>query len=210
MSTMHDRDCRAFARDIERHVAERRAGRAVSHAAVCADCARRLRLAAGLANALRVPPAVPPEVQAPGFLEHIHERVLDAFESGPLGDGLRAALRAPLQGHEPEWPLQTTSPVLAGAMQPAASGQPSGLPRTPGWLWTRVRFGMRRLAQGSVRQAQRRAALAAAAIVLVALLGWKLGRADGTSSDVQIVFVPVTERPPVMHPVAILSQGSFR
>ena len=47
-------------------------------------------------------------------------------------------------------------------------------------------------------------------IVLAALLGWKLGRTDGTSADVQIVFVPVTERPPVMHPAAILSQGAFR
>ena len=52
--------------------------------------------------------------------------------------------------------------------------------------------------------------LAAASIVLVALLGWKLGRPDGTSSDDHFVFVPVTERPPVMHPVAILSQGALR
>jgi len=207
---MRNRDCRAFARDIERHVAARRAGRVAPHADVCADCARRLRLAAGFASALRVQPAVPDELRAPDFLERIHERVLDGFESGPLGNGLRTALRAPLPGSEPEWPLQTTSPVLAVAMQPSTGLPSTGQLRTPGWLWARVRFGMRRLATGSVRQAQRRAALAAAAIVLAALLGWKLGRTDGTSSDVQIVFVPVTERPPVMHPVAILSQGAFR
>ncbi len=208
--------CRTFLRQIERHVSFARSPGAhlkpirPEHAEVCAACARHLQVAVSLSRCLSQRPPVPLRLADPSFLESVFERVLQDIESEPGTGAVQAAIRGSSPGARikiPElpWPVQT----LAVDVGIEAALRRRDVP-APGLIWPRVRSGMRLVVGETRRTAIRRAAFAAASIALFALLGWKLERSDGTSTEVQIVFVPTAEMPSVPHPASVLRQGSLR
>lgn len=207
MSPILGPECRAFLRRLEEHAAEVRGGGAVrGHAVECSPCRERLRAANVLAAMLRQRPASPPALQAPAFFEGIHQQLVETFEA--TTPGLGSALRNGIPGAAPAalpWPAA----ALVTPLESALREQPG---RAPDWMWARVRAGVRSLvaprnASGSSR---RRAGVLAASIALFALLGWKIGTRQGTSDELQIVFVPVADMPSVLHPTAVLRHGVLR
>ena len=195
--------CRAFARELAAHVdALRQHGAMSAHAVVCPSCARRVKLAAALGDHLGGPPTVPVELSSPAFLASIHERAIDTFERTPVGVQLTDALRVVAPVEQLPWPLQVAEDRLAARLAEPVRANPA-------WLWRQARAR-------AVSQPQRRTAsvgmlaAVAASVALLAVFGWRIGRSEGTTTDLQIVFVPVSELPSAMHPTAALRLGVVR
>lgn len=208
MSSPHpSTSCLRFLRELESHAAVRRSGGPLpQHAQACAGCARHLDFALFVAAPLRSRPAVPTELRSAAILEGIHERAASTMAASPFGHALASALRQVPAPLEMPWPLQAPH---AGEIDDLLRepGQ-----RAPAWLWRNargVRVPARAVAahRGSARRRMSVLAATIAVLAVLAVLGWQRGRSDGTKTDVQIVFVPLTEMPPVLHPAAVLRQG---
>ena len=200
--TQDRRECRTLARDLAAAIASLRStGELSGHASRCQECARRVRSAASIGESLRQRPEMPAALSKPEFLEGIFERASEAFEAGPVGRELNEALRVPMPAELP-WPAQEASPALAARLRAAGSSR-------PGWAWQHVR--------AEVQQARRVCATAiavrfaaAASIMTLAVFAWRLSRSEGTTTEVPIVFIPVSELNPAFHPTAVLRQGTVR
>lgn len=193
--------CVAFARRLSEHVAASQRGEVVEHAAACADCQKRLRLAIGLGSMAASKPELPSQLQTPQFLASVYERVVDAAEASPIGQQLEFAMRVQSPGDSVPWPAQTLGIELRSRLDEAAV--PTSTPIRP--------F----VAAGATGRALARRNFAAvsavaASVALLAVFGWQLSRSEGTNEDVRIVFVPVSELPAVMHPTAVLRRAAVR
>lgn len=194
-------DCVLFARSLADHLEAQRRGEQPVHAAACADCARRLQLAAGLGRLAADRPKAPAALLRPQFLHSVLEQVVEEAEASPLGESLAAAMRVEPMGDRLPWPAQS---LEGGLERHVATAQP----RTPAWLHAQgaAHAGRRiRIGRGVAI-----ASTVAASIALFAVFGWRTGRSEGTNSDLRIVFVPVSELPAVMHPTAVLRQAVVR
>lgn len=197
--------CRGIARELEIHAsALRRGGVLPEHAVACAACARRIRLAAALGDGLRARPEWPAAISSSAVLAKIHEHAIEALEQSPVGATLAEAMRVTVAAEDLPWPVQKAEGQVA--VELSQSGR-----ATPGWLWHEVRA--RVATNGAGANGPRRAssvgmiAAVAASAALLAVFGWRIGRSEGTTSDLQIVFVPVSELPSAMHPTAALRQA---
>lgn len=197
--------CRGIARELEIHAsALRRGGVLPEHAAACAACARRIQLAAALGDVLRVRPESPSMLSSQAVLAKIHEHAIEALEQSPVGARLAEAMRVDVAPEDLPWPVQRAEGQIA--VELSHSGH-----ATPGWLWHAVRA--RAASTAAASNGPRRAssvgmiAAVAASAALLAVFGWRIGRSEGTTSDLQIVFVPVSELPLAMHPTAALRRA---
>ena len=195
------RECMAFARALADHIDAARRGEQPAHAATCAACERRLRSALSLGGLLAECPKVPAELQRPQFLSAIFEREVEASEASPLGQSLAAAMQVEPVGDRLPWPVQNLDSALARHVAHADS-------RASTWVRPFVASGSERRLR--LRRGVGVASTVAASIALLAVFGWRAARSEGTNADLQIVFVPVSEMPAVMHPTAVLRQAVIR
>ena len=199
-------DCVAFARNLADHLDAAHRGEQPAHAASCADCARRLKLAAGLGGLATARPQAPAELARPQFLHSLFEKIVDEAEASPLGEGLAAAMRVEPMGDRLPWPAQSLQHGLEEQVVAAGS-------QTPPWMRPAGALGSGTLDAGRRIGVGRGVAIAstvAASIALFVGFGWRAGRSEGTNADLRIVFVPVSELPAVMHPTAVLRQAVIR
>jgi hypothetical protein len=205
MSELHSTpSCLQFLRELERHAAVRRAsGPLPQHAQACADCARHLDFALFVAAPLRIRPAVPAALHSERFFEGILEHTASTMADSGFGQVLADALRKVPAPSETPWPLQAPhASKIDGLLRAPAR-------RVPGWLMQNARSRVA-VAASSRWTSRRRLLVLAATIAVLAVFGWQRGRSNGTPTDVQIVFVPVTEMPSVLYPAAVLRQGGIR
>lgn len=193
--------CRALARALPEVVdAVRKGSQPPPHVGDCAGCARRLALAVGLGGAMSVRPrpAESPTSRSEE-LAGIHARAAAAMEASPLGRRIGEALSAPIAAPELPWPLQEVSGVLEPRLRRPGS-------KVPAWIWQHVQADVKSDARARARRRSLAAAVAAS-LALLAVFGWRIGRSEGTTTDIEIVFVPVSELPAAMSPTAVLRQG---
>lgn len=193
-------ECLKFARRLHEALdAVRSGGPVPPHALGCAECSRRLKLATSFGRALGEHPRA---VGQPGRMPEIgdvYERVSASIDESALGKLVTAELARPMPAPETVWPLQETTGVLQPQLRrPGAA--------VPAWLWQRVRADAAHATRARFRRRSAAAAVAAS-LALLAVFGWRTGRSEGTTSDVEIVFVPVSELPLAMNPTAVLRQG---
>jgi len=198
--------CLAFLRRLEEHRATRAAGGPVpEHAAQCRGCARRLALAVEVAAHLRVAPPIPAALRSPAFLEAVYDRSLRDLE--PLGEALD--LTSAFAAQPPaglEWPLQRPGRHVADVLR--ETGRAS---MAPPWLWRNVReqtVAVRRA--HAARQVLLRRVAVAASLAAVALFGWQAARSEGTSVEVPIVTVPVSDSSILFAAAPVSPVGALR
>lgn len=198
---IHQSDCRQFARQLADHIDAARAGLVPAHANECAACANRLKLARGFGGLLARRPEAPSQLQHSKFLASVHESVVEAAEASPLGHVLGAAMRVPPLGDRLPWPVQTLGAEIRDSLQAVPTRESAAIrPLVAGGVERRALHRRRFAAASAV----------AASVALLAVFGWRVGRSEGTNEDVRIVFVPVSELPAVMHPIAVLRQAVVR
>lgn len=196
--------CRAFARILPDAVEAVRKGlEPPQHTRECAGCAKRLSLAAGLSRVLSVRPRPAAASQgAPSMADElaaIHARAIAAMEGSDLGSRIGHELSKPVAAPELPWPLQEA----AGVHEPQLRRPGS---KVPAWIWQHVQADVQSAARIRARRRSLAAAVAAS-LALLAVFGWRIGRSEGTTTDIEIVFVPVSELPVAMSPTAVLRQG---
>lgn len=162
------RDCREFLGRLADLLVDAGSG-ADAHATACDRCAGVLAAARRQERLLRdLPrPSLPPAMLEDGFLGDVAVRVVDRVhgEIGPVLERGIAAVRAP---EDLEW-AECEAP-------PAVTGRLRDLPRrrAPGWLWSRIRAGLRAEVASRRRRARRRqllrAGVLAASLVLSVVL----------------------------------------
>lgn len=184
-------DCRRFRAELPEHLdaAGPTPGR---HEESCAACQSALACARAVRDSLasQPVPAVPAELSAESFLEGIFEKAHGATAAA-VGSLLSKALTSTNAPADADW--AGTLPGHAGAALRSLAS-----PRTPDWVWARVRADLRtHVSQQRLRRRLRVAgALAAAGIVVAAVLLLRAGPDQGTVPEPTIVF-RVVESPPV-------------
>lgn len=196
--------CRGFARLLPEAVASVRRGQAApEHVRECPACAQRLALAVAFGRSLAKRPDPTPAAGGVTVLADelagIHERATSAMESSSFGTRLGKELSRAVPAPEGPWPLQEVPGILEPQMRRPGT-------RVPAWIWQRLQADARSAARANSRRRSVAAAIAAS-LALLAVFGWRIGRSEGTTTDIEIVFVPVSELPVAMSPTAILRQG---
>lgn len=192
--------CVAFLRELGDHViVVARGGIPAVMAEGCPACTRRLAAAAALARGLAIKPPVPSRTDL--GVEGVFERAVERFEveASPIVDALRQPARAPAA--EIPWPVQEVDSKLAAALRQHPDSSP---------VWLDAHLRPRIYGRAARALVSRRAAVLAASVALFALFGWRLGGANGTSTDPEFVFVHVNEMPVLMHPTSVLRHGGGR
>lgn len=196
----HDEHCFGFLRRFAAHLAAFAAGQLPAHAATCAACRARLDGASRIAALLRQRPPVPEPMHDAKFDEAVLERVIDASSAAPVGAALRAAWAAPLTA-----PAETIAEEIDAEV---ARHLNSGIGSPPSWMWLRIRDQVRRDIGSRLRLTRIRwaAFIGAAAVALIGASLWS-SLANGTKAEPTIVFVTMTDLPPVEYPTAVLRNG---
>ncbi len=141
----------------------------------------RIRALARILRDLPRPPA-PPELRSPAFLEEIFDSATRASASAIGAPLLRAAFEPAVPARDVAWVPVDHSRVGHLILRAPA-------PRTPGWLWARIRSDLEAARPTKAWRGWAWIAAAAAVILLGFLAGY-----DGTPRPPELVFQSV-DRP---------------
>lgn len=193
-------ECLKFARRLHEALDAVRSGDPLPpHALGCPECGRRLKLATSFGRALAERPQAAGQPGRMPEIGVIYERVSASIDESALGKLVAVELARPMPAPETVWPLQETPDVLQPQLRHPGTA-------VPAWLWQHVRADAAHATRTRFRRRTAAAAIAAS-LALLAVFGWRTGRSEGTTSDIEIVFVPVSELPLAMSPTAVLREG---